>query len=88
MRTLGVAVGAILTVPALVIGLAIGLGYEPENPADAPQVIVVESAEHLLAVAEGVCRGRGMTWVAGKRDSLCMDVPSLGQGPRVSRRYK
>jgi hypothetical protein len=85
MRTL---IASVLTTPFVVIGLAIGLGYEPTNPADAPPVIEVESAEHLLAVAEGMCRGRGMTWVAGKRDSLCMDVPSLGQGPRVSRRHK
>jgi hypothetical protein len=84
MKTL---IGSILTTPLIVFGIVLGIGYEPMNPSDEPQVEVVESSEHLLAVGEGVCRAKGRTWVPGKRDRECFDVPNLGVSPRVARRW-
>ena len=47
----------------IVLGAAKGLGYEPQNPADAPPPRVESESEMLEAATRGCVAGGGTAWM-------------------------
>lgn len=81
-------VAALCAATACVIfGAARGLGVEA--PGDEVTLIEpVDSAENLIAVAEGACEGHGRTWVPVGEGHDCWPVERLRAGPMVKRRAR
>jgi hypothetical protein len=78
---------ASLMTGALVMGAAVGCGYEPHRPDRfAP---AEDHNADLWRAAAGECLRSGRTWSQGMVDGVvvgrCSTLPSLGIGPVVAR---